>query len=62
MPVVTYFESQSRLQRISADGGSIDAVFADIEKVFAGIATKKSLPRRLAGKFWREIIQILRRS
>lgn len=49
LPVVTYFEEQARLQRISADQ-TVDTVFADIEKVFSPVAMRKSRVRRLAEK------------
>jgi len=62
LPVVTYFDEQERLQRISADSGSIDAVFTEIEKIFNTVAQRKSLPRRLAGKVRRFILALLRRS
>ena len=44
--VVTYFEQQARLQRISADQ-TVETVFADIEKVFSPLAPRKSRARRL---------------
>ena len=59
MPVVTYFNHQDRLQRISADN-TVETVFADIQKVMAPVARSKSLPRRVAGKLGRFLAGLFR--
>eukprot|EP00802_Teleaulax_amphioxeia_P017769 Tamp_17935.p1 GENE.Tamp_17935~~Tamp_17935.p1 ORF type:complete len:364 (+),score=49.15 Tamp_17935:55-1092(+) len=61
LPVVSYFDNESRLLRISADQDRA-AVFADIEKVFSKVATKKSLVRRIGGKLRRSLLPLLGRS